>query len=178
MNKGTTWKILFNFDVKNVSVASKSCVYITKQIGPLGDLYQVSNYGNKICKTAFKGSIENMYFWNSDRGLILTADTPNKQPGIWSVTNGGGAPCSITGIKEKITYNDIISLYPNPSRNQITIANYSMVNHSIYQIFNLLGTLVQQGILEEKETKINIKTLASGLYFIKIGDTTLKFVKE
>lgn len=176
-DKGSSWKILFNFGVKSVVVAGKSTVYVTKQVGPLGDLYQVSNSGSKVCLTNFKGVVSEMYFWNSDRGLILTADTPNKQPGLWRVTNGGGAPCSIAGINNKNIQSNLITLYPNPANNQITLANYSLPVHSNYQIFNLLGTLVQQGNLEEKETTININSLAEGLYIIRIGGTTLKFVK-
>lgn len=76
---------------------------------------------------------------------------------------------------EALEFN--FQLFPNPAQNQITLANYSLQVHSNYHIYNLLGTLVQQGNLEEKETIININSLAEGLYFIRVGDTTLKFVK-
>ncbi len=177
-DRGTTWKVLFNFGVKSIVPASNSTVYISDQGGPTNDLYQVSNYGTKVCLTSFKGAISSMYFWNADRGLILTIDTPNKQPGIWRVTNGGGAPCSITGITETITKNGSLNLYPNPATNQLTVSNYFVPSKTRYIIYSILGKQVEQGVLQEKETNINLSNLASGLYFIKIGDSTVKFVKE
>lgn len=179
VNQGTSWNVLFNFGVSKITSSNSSVVYVYKQnqSGGGGKLYQVSNNGGKVCLTDFRSRIDNMYFWNSDRGLIFSADTPNNQPGIWRVTNGGGAPCSIAGINDKKTPSNLITLYPNPANNQITLANYSLQVHSNYHIYNLLGTLVQQGNLEEKETTININSLAEGLYFIEVGDTTLKFVK-
>lgn len=176
-DKGSSWKILFNFGVKSFVVAGKSTVYVTKQVGPLGDLYQVSNSGSKVCLTNFKGVVSEMYYWNSDRGIILTADTPNKQPGLWRVTNGGGAPCIIAGINDKNIQSNLITLYPNPANNQITVAKYSLPQNSEYRIYNILGMFMQHGVLDEKETIIKINNLPSGLYFIRVGDTTLKFVK-
>ena len=177
-DRGSTWKVLFNTGVTSIVPASNSTVYISDQGGPTNDLYQVSDYGTKVCLTSFKGAISSMYFWNADRGLILAIDTPNKQPGIWRVTNGGGAPCSITGITETITKNGSLNLYPNPATNQVTVSNYFVPNKTRYIIYSILGKQVQQGVLQEKEASINLSSLASGLYFIKIGDSTVKFVKE
>lgn len=177
---GVTWKICFDKTPSIIAPASNSVAYayFVQNTTPTSyAIYQISEAGDKICKLPFSKRIYNMRFFNSNNGLILTVDTPNQQPGIWRVTNGGGAPCIIAGINDKNIQSNLIKLYPNPANNQITLTNYSLPVHSNYQIYNLLGTLVQQGNLEEKETTININTLADGLYFIRVGDTSLKFVK-
>lgn len=177
---GVSWKICFDKTPSIIAPASNSVAYayFVQNTTPTSyAIYQISETGDKICKLPFSKRIYTMRFFNSNNGLILTVDTPNQQPGIWRVTNGGGAPCSIAGINDKNIQSNLITLYPNPANNQITLANYSLQVHSNYHIYNLLGTLVQQGNLEEKETTININTLADGLYFIRVGDTTLKFVK-
>ncbi len=179
---GSSWKSVLNENIGNIIKADSNTAYINSipfSSNIKGNLYQVSEKGNKLCLTTFHARIHNMNFFDASRGLILTIDTPNSQPGIWRMKNGGGTPCYIqnTGIKNHERVYNSFTIFPNPAIAQIIVSNYSLPVHSNYQIYNLLGTLVQQGNLEEKETTININPLAEGLYFIRVGGTTLKFVK-
>ncbi|WP_423914693.1 T9SS type A sorting domain-containing protein, partial [Flavobacterium sp.] len=46
-----------------------------------------------------------------------------------------------------------------------------------FEIYNLLGLKVLEGEVHT-EQKIPVSTLIKGLYFIRVGTTTLKFVKN
>lgn len=49
-------------------------------------------------------------------------------------------------------------------------------------IYNLLGELVKQNVLQNRNTKIDVSDLKSGIYFVTFNNKefkhTLKFVKE
>ena len=64
---------------------------------------------------------------------------------------------------------------PNPAKTMLTIENAT----ENVQIFDISGRLLIN--VENKETnllQINVANLANGLYFVKIGNYTTKFVKE
>jgi len=41
-----------------------------------------------------------------------------------------------------------------------------------------MGQLMMQGKLSDETTTINVESLASGMYFLRIAGKTVKFVKE
>jgi hypothetical protein len=61
------------------------------------------------------------------------------------------------------------SVYPNPSRDLITlkVENYNNENLS-YQLFDLLGNLLESKKLEGPETGITISGLIHASYFLKV----------
>ncbi len=72
-------------------------------------------------------------------------------------------------------------VFPNPATNQITIQSSNTIR--LYRIFNLLGEEVKNNKTTLKnEQKINISTLKSGSYIIRIetevGINNLKFIKQ
>lgn len=69
--------------------------------------------------------------------------------------------------------NKRIKLYPNPVRNMIKIEGYA--GNSMIQIFDISG----QKVIDIPFTKqIDIQELKNGLYFLKLENTQLKFIKE
>lgn len=75
-----------------------------------------------------------------------------------------------------------ISIYPNPANDfiQISISNEkSNLNiQNEIQLLNQLGEIIKPNISSnEKSIRIDISNLASGVYFIKIGDKIQKIVK-
>jgi hypothetical protein len=66
----------------------------------------------------------------------------------------------------------IQKVYPNPTQDYITvdIQNSGILN---YQIENLSGTIISQGKLAEKSTKIDLTKLQAGMYILTIINTSL-----
>jgi len=74
-----------------------------------------------------------------------------------------------------------ITLYPNPSRNNINIVTTEADNATM-QIINNLGQIVMQQSLTQNTTQVDISGLKSGIYFVNIktkdGSVTKKIMKE
>ena len=75
----------------------------------------------------------------------------------------------------KHTNRSEVKVYPNPTRNQLTIENYEL-GMGDYTIYNIVGQIVMQGSLQSNT--INVESLVNGMYFLRIGEKTVKFVKE
>jgi len=72
--------------------------------------------------------------------------------------------------------NNNLKLFPNPSNRFIQILGLTTTKN--YQIYNVLGEVVNNGIISNNE-QINIQNLDDGLYFLQLGeDTSFKFLKE
>ena len=69
--------------------------------------------------------------------------------------------------------NTLPKIWPNPAREILHIANFAEKD---YKIINNVGKIVKQGRLTEEY--INISNLPSGMYIIKIGNLTTKFIKK
>ncbi len=68
---------------------------------------------------------------------------------------------SVLSLKNKFITN--VSLYPNPTTNQITVSGVRIKNVAVY---NLKG----QNILSSKEETISLKGITKGIYLLKITD--------
>jgi hypothetical protein len=79
-----------------------------------------------------------------------------------------GIPTNIKNLQEK----EIIRVYPNPCKDKLYIDGYN--NHK-YDIYNLSGQIMISGIYKDE---ISVKSLNKGLYFLKINDKTVKFLKQ
>ena len=65
--------------------------------------------------------------------------------------------------------DNIIEIYPNPTDRYITV-NYD----GLKEIYTILG----EKLLETYENKINVSTLAKGMYFVKVENTIIRLVRE
>lgn len=80
------------------------------------------------------------------------------------------------GINE--LQNNNISIYPNPASTQLNIKGLTKID-KIITLTNVLGELVK--IIENKGNstlELNVESLPAGIYFIKINNSSYKFVKE
>lgn len=119
------------------------------------------------------------YFWQtpylSDYSYEIIINGNHKTLIITSIYNNqaiyGNQLLSIND--EKI--NDF-SFYPNPSKDFISLAfNQENKDRKAF-IFNTNGKLIKAFSLKNKDNKINIEALNSGLYFLKIKDNTNKTI--
>jgi plastocyanin len=84
----------------------------------------------------------------------------------------------VLSVQDKFERN--IQFYPNPVGEELTIA--SLYQFDDYEIFDITGKKVGQGIGEGTFTTLNVSYLTTGTYFMKItaGDlqATIKLVKQ
>ncbi|MCB0457101.1 MAG: T9SS type A sorting domain-containing protein [Flavobacteriaceae bacterium] len=84
------------------------------------------------------------------------------------------------GLGELPLIEDHITIYPNPSKSLLNIANTSSVAIDKVEIVTVSGTVINA--VETNVKTIDIQSLSSGIYFLKLyqeGNTiTKKFIKE
>ncbi|MEI6090398.1 MAG: T9SS type A sorting domain-containing protein [bacterium] len=107
---------------------------------------------------------------------------PIVKDGYLYVVTGSGSSVyrldiSALSVNEGLQPGDI-SISPNPSSDFITI-NFKPSVGSAIQIYNTLGEIVfSVGTGRDLSAKINISALPKGMYFVRIGGETAKFIKN
>ncbi|MCL2502762.1 MAG: putative Ig domain-containing protein, partial [Bacteroidales bacterium] len=137
---------------------------------------------------------------NTSSGLI--AGTPTAE-GVFhftvKATNSTGddtKALSITitedvGVVETLRATSL-QVYPNPTTGQLRIKNEELREGSVVEVYNVVGQLMMQAPLNPPEGGkllpsfggvgggliIDVSSLANGIYFLKIGEKVVRFVKE
>ena len=77
------------------------------------------------------------------------------------------------------------TIYPNPTTGQLTVNKEQLtMENTEYSIYSIVGQLVMRGRFPSRDaachvpTTINVESLAKGMYFLRIGDKVVGFVKE
>ena len=70
------------------------------------------------------------------------------------------------------------AIYPNPTNDILFVEmrHATLLPDQTYRITNLMGQTLLQGRITAETQQINIEKLPAGLYFISVGEETLKFV--
>jgi choice-of-anchor B domain-containing protein len=94
----------------------------------------------------------------------------------FSVVDSAGTHIAIQQIN---TPKTIAVASPNPFQENISINYTHVISPASLQVVNTLGQLVEQRTLKFSEGKLQIgENWDTGIYFIKIGDQTLKVLKN
>jgi hypothetical protein len=136
--------------------------------------------------TLSAGGVPN-YAWSSGANTASTIVTPSASV-VYTVTSTYTAGCTdtktvsvtvnaCTGINENQLSQEI-SIYPNPTKENITIVSNSNIIGKTYSITDQLGKLISNGKLTSEDMKISLNGLSTGLYFLKIENQIFKIVKE
>jgi len=87
------------------------------------------------------------------------------------------------GIVETDNYPSL-RVYPNPTKGQLTIENGQLTIENV-EIYNVVGQVVLSTealrslmTLKSGESTIDVSSLANGMYYLKIDNKVVKFVKE
>ena len=82
------------------------------------------------------------------------------------------------GIGQLRITNYELQVYPNPANGQLRIINYELREENI-QIYDVVGRLLQSTIVNlQSEITIDISHLANGMYYLKVGNETVRFVNS
>jgi Secretion system C-terminal sorting domain len=89
--------------------------------------------------------------------------------------------CSKLSVNTINSEDSVILTYPNPAYNELHIDN--LESQAAYIIYNIVGTSIQQGILQKGENTINISSLLPDMYLLELVDdegnrTVKKVMKE
>ncbi len=83
-------------------------------------------------------------------------------------------------IKIPTGYNEMpkpmVTLYPNPTKMQVTIETEQMMGEKI-EIYDVSGKPIRVFTIKDSKTIIDVSYLPSGIYFVKTGKQTTKFIK-
>jgi hypothetical protein len=100
----------------------------------------------------------------------------------YSVTEGVQQPYEIFVIpstSKAIDINLSVSAFPNPT-NDILILNIQKIENSNleYQLFNMLGKLIENQKITTNQTKIDMTNLVPAIYFLKVIQEPNEFNKQ
>lgn len=85
-----------------------------------------------------------------------------------------------TDIHDIVT-KTIISIFPNPTTNQLNVSTDLELIESVYNVYDCIGKSVLTGKLTSEKTIIGLGNLVEGIYFLKVGENqkqTFKIIKE
>ena len=115
-----------------------------------------------------------------DKWVTIPANIVENETSAESIINMPAEDITIKAIYKDNTTTPIqnyqvgaLSLYPDPATNIIHITGNDKENYTIY---NIIGSIVKQGILSHGKT--SICDLPNGVYLFKIGDKTIRFIKR
>jgi len=86
------------------------------------------------------------------------------------------AVSACTGINQVSNLVSEINIYPNPFNIKITLSTNGA--RQTVQIFNTLGSLVYKTEIENEKIEIDLGEESSGIYFVKVGTSLKKIIKE
>ena len=108
--------------------------------------------------------------------MFIKVDLPEPETPVTQTKVPKGMLTSIFFNKSNLT----IRIFPNPVINELTI--YNIDKNSLISIYDLNGQLLIIKIAKSITEKIDVSSLASGIYFIKIINentiNTSKLIKQ
>lgn len=81
------------------------------------------------------------------------------------------------GITTSETKQQGFMLYPNPASSFLSVES-DLQSRTSYKIYTIQGQMIQKGIIDPADHKINVQRLNTGLYLFVMGNTTQKFLIE
>ena len=87
---------------------------------------------------------------------------------------------TLAGVNESAVGKNALSIYPNPVKNgELNVIDKNLSEVKIAHIFDFTGKLVQSIAQPFKNSgKITLKNLPKGVYILKAGSSTAKFIME
>ena len=107
---------------------------------------------------------------------LMQSDTPSE--GYWGVFNENGKPLAftVTGVDEmSAAISDGISIYPNPSSTNFIVSGIEGV--ASLRVVNSVGVEVMNIQIVGDKQAVDISSLPSGLYFVKVRSSSGIVVK-
>lgn len=164
---------------------SSSCVPFVYSDPCLGNDLDLSGSVNEnsITVTPSGGDAPYTISWTGPNGFTAGNETTlsNLPNGSYTatVTDANNCTSIYTGLVDVGTSinrieKTITNIYPNPTKN---VLNIELKEMATVEIFSITGVKISQ-MNGATNYQFNTSSLADGLYFVKAGEQTLKFVKN
>jgi photosystem II stability/assembly factor-like uncharacterized protein len=135
-----------------------------------GTLYKIIGDYSYLLTCGVKNWLLSVNFPDAGTGYVV-----GRGGTIFKTENGGGP----VGVGETKNATNSLKLYPNPTSGNLTI---EAPEKGTLSVFNLNGMLLMQRELLEPTTLIDVNTLQSGVYLLKLvgvkGVQVEKFIKQ
>jgi len=166
---GSTWiSKLSSYFLRSIVFTDNSTGYAVGEGEALKTTDAGENWFSMIDDSRF---LRGIHFPSIDTGFIV-ADSGI----IYKTTNGDGFPVGIDDHHQTI---NTLTIYPNPATNNITIDTPFNGSRCIH---NTSGQQLLQQEITEQNTTIDVSTLPSGIYVVKVvgdkGVSVGKFIKQ
>ena len=90
----------------------------------------------------------------------------------------GAYKTDVSTAVANLTAKGALTAYPNPARNTLQVMLPDFETAQPYQIYDAVGRMMSEGILQNADNYLSVKRLAGGIYFLRTPVGTVKFVKE
>ena len=75
----------------------------------------------------------------------------------------------------EFSQGSLFDIYPNPAQKEITIRSNLLKS---YKLFSIQGNLIEQKLLTQPETKLDVSALPNGIYIIEVEGESKKWIKN
>ncbi len=174
------------------SCSGNDTIVITEDALPtVAQVTSTDNGNNSYTFSATGVTNVTSYAWSFGDGAVSSAVNPTYNyttPGNFTVTltvsNDCGTDSTSINIQSTVGVKDledenVISVYPNPSKGKYVITVSQEMNDVPLAIFTVDGKLIFEMTFNGKETQIDLSNHSAGMYFMQLGKVKLvKLVKE
>lgn len=176
------------YSLTGTSLSCSKTVTCTVNVNPNPTVTAVSN-SSMICigQTAIlTANGASTYTWNTSSTTNSIVISPSVTTN-YTVTGASTSSCSnsfvvtqsvsaCTNINQLNNNSTEIKVYPNPFNSKITVITNTQKGRVI--IYNILGLIIYDEMIEGEKIEIDLRDQASGIYFIQINSVTKKIIKE
>ena len=74
------------------------------------------------------------------------------------------------GIQEVSSYFNKVSVYPNPTVNELFVSIPNKSSEYKISVYNIFGEKTIETILTDNKSKINLSPYSNGMYFYQVSD--------
>ena len=129
---------------------------------------------NDVNATIIGDGVKNLNAGTNTFKIIVTAEDEITEMEYTIVIN------KLLDIRKIFSESDLISIYPNPTKGELTINNEQLRTMSV-EVFDVYGRkqkISRMSEIGKSKIEINIAHLSAGIYFVKVGNRTMKVVKK
>ena len=172
-------KILTNFTASStLFTTTPFSVQFTNSTPNLSNFSFTWDFGDNTVIQSNNSSVFHQYMYNGLYDVSLVAEDITNGCGSDTLKKDGLIFCSGGPSLSIIEFSDQITVFPNPTKDEITISVNNFKGNIKTQIYDLIGNM----LLLTSETTISLQDYARGIYLLKVayGDSfeEIKVIKD